>query len=90
MDVHSARAMAALTDAHADARKASQQCPRCFYLRQGIVSGQAFTRAVCESCGENMTFATTDTDLLCLNCAVTYGCCKHCGADFNMRQRKKL
>jgi hypothetical protein len=55
-------------------------CRRCYYTCGDTWAGQAFTDSKCDGCGKEMTFATTDTDDYCEECAKKYNVCKHCSA----------
>lgn len=61
-------------------RREEQICKSCFYMDSDVIRGEAFTTNACESCGAGLTFATTDIDCFCKECAVTNHICKHCGA----------
>ena len=66
-------------DSQKDIRKEKQLCKYCFYIMIDGWSGQAFTNCNCENCEKEMTFATTDTDNFCIECAKKLNVCKHCG-----------
>lgn len=55
-----------------------QECKVCTYINDGF-AGQAFTDSHCGICGKKMTFPTTDTDKICIDCAKENNLCKHCG-----------
>ena len=54
-------------------------CKYCEYIDTPRIGGSAMTRANCLSCEEDMLFASTNTDVLCLHCAQVLRRCKHCG-----------
>jgi len=63
------------------------ECKGCFYTSR--IGGSAMTYRKCMSCGKNVLYSSTNTDVLCLECAATGGLCKHCGGDIEMRVRRK-
>lgn len=69
-------------DAGRERRLADQRCAACYYFPR--VAGQAFTDQPCACCGIEQTYSSTDTDALCITCAVVHDLCKHCGGDLNM------
>jgi len=77
-------------DADRYERWKDQLCCACFYLRRGRLAGQAFTDRPCGVCGVSMTFPTTATDALCPECSKKLKLCKRCGADIELRKRRKL
>ena len=68
-------------------RELANECVACFYS-DGI-GGAAITNRPCMSCGINQLYGSTNTDVLCLDCAKTHRLCKHCGGDLQMRARRK-
>lgn len=68
------------SDAERSKRKNENLCKFCYYYCKDSISGQAVSMSVCENCKQSMVFPTTDTDVLCEDCAKTLHCCKHCGA----------
>lgn len=74
-------------DPKKDERIAACECIACFYS-YGI-GGAAITNRPCMSCGVNQLYGSTNTDVLCLDCANTHDLCKHCGGDLEMRVRRK-
>jgi hypothetical protein len=59
-------------------RTDGQKCKVCHYINDGFAF-QAFTDTYCGICGKKMTFPTSNTDKLCIDCAKIHGLCKHCG-----------
>lgn len=59
-------------------RTDNQECKACNYIDDNLYF-QAFTDTHCGICGKKMTFCNSDTDKVCLNCAIENGLCKHCG-----------
>lgn len=70
-------------------RKALALCPYCFYLSSRI-GGAAMTDRDCGLCGKEMTFGSTNTDILCVECGIEKNACKHCGADLDLKHRRKF
>lgn len=68
-------------------RREQQECKACYYGPK--MGGQAITESECSCCGTTMTFASTNTDILCLSCAKDHRLCKHCGGDINMNSRRR-
>lgn len=66
-------------DPYREKRKEKQLCKYCFYMTGDSWAGQAFSDTKCEYCEKEMTFATTDTDSFCIECARKLNVCKHCG-----------
>ena len=83
-----ARAKTITEDPDRKERLEKQECPICF--KGNRIGGQAITTKECDHCGTEMTFANTNTDRLCLACAKSLGVCKHCSADIDLKQRRKL
>ena len=65
-------------------------CKRCYYIWTGRISGQAFTDVPCGICEMTVTYANTDTNKLCNDCAKKNELCAHCGADLHLRPRRKF
>lgn len=77
-----------LDDPERDARREAQQCVCCHY--GGRIGGAMMTRQQCALCDEVMRFGSTSVDVLCLECARRHRLCRHCGADVEGKQRRKL
>lgn len=79
----------AVNDPASSERKEAGQCRACFYVygRQG---GSVCTQAECAMCGKVMGFGNTCLDVLCLECAKANRLCRHCGADAENKNRRKL
>lgn len=60
-------------------RQENMICKHCYYIMTDRIAGQTFTTLNCNSCNKEMSFPTTDTDDLCMQCAKELNCCKHCG-----------
>lgn len=65
-----------------------QECQRCYY--NGKVGGQMITHSKCKSCEKELQFPSTNVDRLCIECAREQQVCKHCGADMELKNRRKL
>jgi hypothetical protein len=70
-------------------RRQKQQCVWCFYYDYRF-GGQAMTNSNCASCNKDGMFGSTDVDLLCLPCAKELNLCVHCGADMELKSRRRL
>lgn len=77
-----------LADEKKKEREAKGECKTCFYMRSSRIGGAAITSKPCDLCGEYMSFGSTNTDRLCLECAVKNKICKRCGGDLHMRTRR--
>ena len=64
-------------------------CLSCFYLFKERIGGAAITHRECASCDKEMQFSSTATDLLCLSCATNNSLCSRCGADIELKERRK-
>lgn len=69
-------------------RLAKQECPICFYVT-GRIGGAAVTFAECAFCGTRIMSGNTNIDVMCGECAKAAGLCKHCGADIDLKNRRK-
>ena len=65
-------------------------CLSCFYLFKSRMGGATITQRECACCDKEMQFGSTATDLLCLDCASDNGLCAQCGADVELKERRKL
>lgn len=83
---------AAFLDVRKDERRKRGECKSCYYLRVGVVAGQAFSSRPCknESCSNESKHANTDVPDYCIDCSTTYGICRRCGADLEFKVRKSL
>ena len=79
----------AAADADREARLKASQCRRCFYV-SGRIGGAMMTTKPCRSCGVEMHFGSTCTDALCKGCADKLRLCRHCAADLEDKDRRKL
>jgi hypothetical protein len=87
-------AIVSATMAQADSdranRLAARECKVCFYLRGARFTGQAFTDWTCAACGKKDMHANTGVPRYCNDCADGYGLCVECGADVELKTRRKL
>lgn len=70
-------------------RLEKSECPVCYYI-DARIGGAMMTTVQCALCDEIMQFPSTNTDILCDACAKRTGLCKHCGADVNVKNRRKF
>ncbi len=75
-------------DSERSERKTKQECVACFYI-VGRIGGAAITKRPCMSCGLDQMYGSTNTDVLCIECAHKHNLCKHCGGDVDMKVRRK-
>lgn len=71
------------------ARLKKQECPWCYYADSKI-GGQAITESNCAGCNGHITSGNTNIDMLCSACARILGLCLHCGADIDLKNRRKI
>lgn len=64
-------------------RLAKSECKPCYYISR--IGGCAMTHKECMGCGTDVTYSSTDTSVLCNDCAKDHSLCSHCGADLNLR-----
>ena len=63
-------------------------CKFCYYSASGW-GGAAMTNRPCGICESDELYSSTNTDTLCKECSSAHDLCKHCGADINLRVRRK-
>lgn len=63
------------------------ECIYCFYGNKW--GGSGYTEASCYICKDPMMFSSTYTDKLCKECSIKYKSCRHCGADIELKIRRK-
>ena len=68
-------------------RLLASECVVCY--GQPRIGGAACTYSACPLCGERISSSNTNIDALCLNCAKENSLCRHCGADIELRGRRK-
>lgn len=66
----------------------AHECKACFYSSR--IGGAAMTSQACMSCGTDQMYGSTNTDALCMTCAMEHVLCKHCGGDLEMRTRRRV
>lgn len=66
------------------------ECKVCYYIHNARIGGAAMTYRDCGICGSKELYGSTSTDVLCMKCAQEYKLCKHCGADRELKPRRKL
>jgi hypothetical protein len=71
------------------ARLAKGLCKYCHYIHTTRIGGAAMTTVTCGVCQAEMTFGSTSTDALCLECARKHKLCKRCGADSELRTMRR-
>lgn len=86
--VASARGM--LEDGERAERLRKQKCVACYYWNKNRIGGAAITTRPCGICEVEMTFGNTCTDVLCEKCARKHRVCLQCGADMELKDRRKL
>lgn len=77
-----------LEDPERESRLENQECVLCHY--DSKVGGAAMTSSTCGLCETEIHSGNTNIDKLCKECAVKHKLCKHCGADIEYKNRKKL
>ena len=75
-------------DPEQDQRKQRQECVVCYSSKR--VGGARTTQVECAYCDKVLTFASTSTDAMCIDCARERRLCKRCGADIELRNRRKI
>jgi ribosomal protein S27E len=76
-----------IEDTEKSERLNRHECKACFYSSR--IGGAAMTYRPCMSCGTSVLYGSTNTDVLCMDCAKQHSLCKHCGGDLEMRTRRK-
>jgi len=82
------RAEAYKNDLDKAERHKACECIVCW--KSGRIGGAAMTSAPCPLCDEVIHSGSTNVDRVCLACAKKYKLCKHCAADIDLKQRRKL
>lgn len=83
-----AKANAAERDSNRAERIEKGECRYCFYCK-GKAGGSACSSRPCACCGVEVYSANTCIDVLCKPCADKHELCVHCGADRELRARRK-
>jgi hypothetical protein len=63
------------------------ECRACHYRRR--VAGQAFTAWSCGICGIEKLHHNTAVPRVCLDCAKKHSLCTRCGADLELRPKRR-
>lgn len=74
-------------DPHREQRLKKMQCVVCY--GGGRIGGAACSSTNCGGCGETIHSGSTCLDVLCLACALRLQLCTHCGADIELKRRRK-
>jgi hypothetical protein len=69
-------------------RLVAKECIVCYYKSRGMHTNSCVSTN-CKSCNKKMQFGNSDIDEICIDCAAKHKLCKHCGADFEYKERKK-
>lgn len=83
------RAQDAVADTKREQRLKARECPTCYYLR-GRIGGAAFTNSTCKGCGVTIVNPSTATDKYCAACSKEHRICRYCGADLELKNRRKV
>lgn len=71
-------------------RLAKSECVVCYVpYGSGRAGGAMCTSQECAFCDTVLHSGNTCIDVLCIPCAKANGLCKHCGADVDLKQRRK-
>lgn len=63
------------------------ECKGCFYYPR--IGGSAMTEGNCALCDSHQLHSSTNTDVLCLDCAKKNKLCRHCGGDIDLRTKRR-
>ena len=74
-------------DPRRNQRLDAAECVACHYRMR--VGGATTTRRPCGICGRTIRSPNTDIGVMCAECAKANGLCKHCGADVELKTRRK-
>jgi len=77
-------------DSENEDRLLKKLCLYCYYLRKNTFAGAAITHNNCYICTKEMIFSSTDTDLICAECAKKHKLCKKCLSDIEFKPRRKV
>lgn len=84
------RARLMYEDNDRDARIRESFCVHCYRpYGAGGIGGAACTNRECGLCDTTIHSGSTNIDMLCPKCAVENGLCRHCGADVDLKFRRK-
>ena len=74
-------------DVDSEKRLENRYCLACHYFDR--IGGAAMTTRSCMSCGVDVVYGSTNTDALCMECAVKHKLCKHCGGDIDLKVQEE-
>lgn len=74
-------------DPNRDERLEHSECVICFGASR--IGGATCTSRQCGLCDCIVRSGNTNVDVLCIACAKGNGLCKHCGADIDLKNRRK-
>ena len=80
------RAAELAADTRKDERLKKQECKACFYFQR--LGGASITEQPCACCHKSQLYGSTNTDVLCVDCAIEHDLCKHCGGDIASRPNR--
>jgi len=69
-------------------RIAASECAMCHYDKS-CIGAAVCTFSPCAFCDERLYSGNSNIDLMCTACAAKAGLCKHCGADIDLKNRRK-
>lgn len=75
-------------DPERDRRLERGECKFCYYLA-GRIGGQAMTTSSCLVCEERILNSSTCIGKICVPCSQEHNLCTHCGADIELRSRRR-
>ena len=57
------------------------ECTECLMKNKGLIGGQAFTKFICDRCGQISYHHNTNVPKYCYSCSSTEFICERCGKD---------
>ena len=69
-------------------RLKAQECKYCYYMRSGVAT-QAFVQWTCGICNTEQQWSNGDYPRICKECAIKHNLCMHCGADIDLRVKRR-
>lgn len=82
------RCQKVVDDADRVERITQQKCKFCFYAGKMVLN--AFDKKPCKICGTEIVSSHIPADSLCVECAIKHKLCRDCGADLELKSRRKL
>jgi len=64
-------------------RLKEQECKTCYYLKGGVIAGDAMTSYKCRHCEKENWHENNHPPRYCKNCAASHEVCVRCGASVN-------